>query len=88
MEEAMLRSVRKFCNILSDASVCEAGWSSPKDVARIASYLSFDVMSQVCFGHESDMLDRKENHYLLEIISEGARCLNTVRCHRLIPKLC
>ena len=90
MEEAILQSVRKFCRLLKDegrrdSGVCEADWSSSKDVAVLAGHLSFDVMSQVCFGHRSDMLEKKDNRYILGLISDGAQCLNTVCRYKVGP---
>lgn len=84
MEETILRSVRQFCKLLKDQSqqdlsLHEPDWSSSKDMAVLASRLSFDVMSQVCFGHRSNTLEKEDNRYILDVISDGVQCLNTVR---------
>lgn len=84
MEETILQSVRQFCKLLKDQSqqdvnLHEPGWSSSKDMAVLAGRLSFDVMNQVCFGHGSDTLEKEDDRYILDVISDGVQCLNTVR---------
>lgn len=88
MEEDILGCVRKFCRLLKDegqqdTSLGRAGWSSSQDIAVLAGHLSFDVMSQVCFGDMSNMLQRKDDRYILDVISNGAQALNTV-CNKTI----
>ena len=84
MEETILQSVRQFCKLLKDQSqqdldIHGPDWSSSKDMTVLASRLSFDVMNQVCFGHRSDTLEKEDYRYILDVLSDGVQCLNTVR---------
>ena len=84
MEENVLQIVRQFSKLLKDQSqqdldLHELDWSSSKDMATLASRLSFDVMNQVCFGHSSDTLEKEDDRYILDVLSDGVQCLNTVR---------
>ena len=83
MEAYTLPVVRKFCKLLT-SKVQQNGkerntdWTSPIDIALLYSYLSFDIMGQVCFRHSFDMLEKEENRHILETLTDGAQCLNTV----------
>ena len=84
MEENILEIVRRFSKLLKDQSqqnldLHELDWSSSKDMAMLASRLSFDVMNQVCFGHSSNTLEKGDDRYILDVLSDGVQCLNTVR---------
>lgn len=90
MEDHVLKHVRKFCDKLvqsesggkSTSLVSEDSkgrWSSAKDLSRWASYLTFDIMGDVCFSNTFNMLDSSANHYILDVISTGVGGLNMVR---------
>ena len=84
MEETILRSVRQFCKLLKDHSqqtldLHEPDWGSSKDMAILSSRLSFDIMNQVCFEHSSNTLEKEDDRYIIDVLSDGVQCLNTVR---------
>ncbi|KAI9658000.1 MAG: hypothetical protein M1821_002660 [Bathelium mastoideum] len=87
MEELVLRNIRKFTERLGEASQLlstsaepedpeNAEWSSPKDMTAWADYLSFDIMGDICFSGSFEMLDKEDNRYILEALSEGVNGLN------------
>ena len=53
-------------------------WSEPFDFANLMSYLTFDAMGDICFGHSFNTLQKPDNRYLMGIISDGTQALNTV----------
>lgn len=83
VENNMLSSISKFCELIKnekqqDAKRSQETWSAARDVSEYSSYLSFDIMGQVCFGKSFDTLEKSENRYILHVISDDAQCLNTV----------
>ncbi|KAH6679289.1 cytochrome P450 [Halenospora varia] len=76
IEDVLLKYAEKFCgNIRKE---CGEGWSKAFNVSKVTSYMSFDIMGEVCFGKAFEMMEREENRYLLEVVSDGAQCLNTL----------
>lgn len=85
LEERIMPIIRKFCTMLTDEPMATGSstpsstdWSTPKDMAKLTSYLSFDVMGQICFGKDFEILEKEGNRYMLQVAIDGARCLNTV----------
>lgn len=83
VENSMLSSISKFCKLIKtekqqDAKPPQETWSGARDLSEYTSYLSFDIMGQVCFGQSFDTLEKSENRYILNVLSDGAQCLNTV----------
>ena len=79
----MLSSISKFCKLIrnekqQDAERPQETWSAARDLSEYTSYLSFDIMGQVCFGRSFDTLEKSDNRYILNVLSDGAQCLNTV----------
>jgi len=75
MEDPILAIIRRFCALLRERA---ASTAPAQDIAQLAAYLFFDVMGEICFGHNFEMLDKTEHRYIPDIVSDGARCLNTV----------
>lgn len=83
VENSMLSSISKFCKLVKnekqqDTKRSQETWSAASDVSKYTSYLSFDIMGQVCFGQSFDTLEKSDNRYILNVLSDGAQCLNTV----------
>jgi cytochrome P450 len=76
IEEAVSKNVHKFCSILQGDN--GGDWSSSVNMSEVTSYLSFDIMGEVCFGQTFGMQEHTENRYIVDIVSTGAQCLNTV----------
>lgn len=56
-----------------------ACWSPPRDMSRLMSYLTFDIMGDLCFGRNFETLASAKNRDLIDIIQEGAQGLLAVR---------
>ena len=83
VENSMLNSISRFCKLLHDEKQQDSKrpqepWSAARNLKEYTNYLSFDIMGQVCFGRSFDMLEKSENRYILNVLSDGAQCLNTV----------
>lgn len=79
MEQVILENIWKFCaQLIHFDNNQEDEWSKAVDVAHLANHLSFDIMGTVCFGKSFEMLENPANRYILDVLSDGAQCLNTV----------
>ncbi|KAI0198007.1 cytochrome P450-like protein [Astrocystis sublimbata] len=83
MEELILENVRKFLSRIDngepssdDTGSISKGWSSPKNMSKWASYLTFDIMGNICFSNSFGMLDNTENHYLLVTLPQAVNGIN------------
>lgn len=76
MEGYILRNVTKFCNLLGDNTkdvIQVSGYSAPlKNVARLATYLTFDVMGELCFGKSFGMLSKPDIRFVSNLIDSAA----------------
>jgi hypothetical protein len=85
IERSMSRNIDKFCsNLAKEGNNIQ--WSPALNFADVTSYLSFDIMGEVCFGRTFDMISQEENRYILQVISDGAQALNTV-CYIVYQQL-
>lgn len=95
MEDHVLKNVRNFCGKLVHEDTFESkdrgqleekrssiGWGKAKNMSLWTSYLTFDVMGDLCFSHSFNMLESSSNHYMLQVLPAGVQGLNIVR-HRL-----
>jgi hypothetical protein len=86
MEELILRNIRMFCEAMDPAnskpdgvtSTDEKGWSDTRNMTDWADYLSFDIMSDICFSASFNMLRSETNRYILKVLPEGVNGLNVV----------
>ena len=97
MEDHVLKHVRKFCDkllrsemfengisVAYDSEISKRAWSPAKDMSRWASYLTFDIMGDLCFSNTFNMLDSSKNHYMLDVLPAGVQGLNIVSRPRKI----
>jgi cytochrome P450 len=79
MEKYIMANVRTFCSALGTkpALVTEKGagkgeWSVAQNMTDWCNYLTFDVMGDLCFGKAFEMLERSENHHVIDLIGSAA----------------
>ena len=80
MESHILDHVRRFCANLgqtggSYSTVDEKSkseWTQAKNVSDQANYLTFDIMGDLCFGKAFGMLERPDNRFAIDLISNAA----------------
>ncbi|KAF8867357.1 cytochrome P450 [Acephala macrosclerotiorum] len=76
IEECILLHTREFCEKLSASP-------EPVNMSRWSTYLTGDVLGEVCFGQSFSMLKEKTNRKLMDLLIETAR-LNLI-CGSTIP---
>jgi cytochrome P450 len=80
-EGSINSNLDKLCATLINGD--GSNWSPAFNMSEIMSYLSFDIMGDVCFGRSFGMIEHPENRYIIQVVSDGAQCLNTVSYFRL-----
>lgn len=91
MEHHILINVRLFCNLLvgrgGSASpeathgtirAISSNWSPALNVPDVVNWLTFDIMSDVCFGQNMEMLTEKRNRWILQVLPESIKGLHIV----------
>lgn len=79
MENHVLAHVRQFCTNLGekDGSVMagrdeKREWTPAKNISDQANYLTFDVMGDLCFGKAFGMLERPDNRFAIDMVTNAA----------------
>lgn len=79
----ILSHVRQLCSNLGDGAetisaklICSdekpSQWSAPKNLSLQADYLTFDIMGDLCFGKAFGMLERPDNRFAIDLISNAS----------------
>ena len=91
MEPHITKNIKIFCEKLGENDQANRadskGWSSPKKMSDWANYYTFDVMGDVVFSRNFDMLKNPDNRFVLNVLSEGIKGLYMVGYMQIILKL-
>lgn len=79
-EDDMISHIRLFCEKLKEMK-------EPVNVSNWCSYLTADVLGDLCFGKSFGMLEREENRFVVKVMVESARLALIVRPLFLVPIL-
>lgn len=82
-EERVLKRIQVFTNILGlrepEAAVIDEkgssgdGWSSTKNMDKLSKWLTFDIVTDLCFGETADLLRSPKNRSYIKGITAGGR---------------
>lgn len=80
MEKYIMANVRTFCSALgtkpaslvTEKGIDKGEWSVAQNMSDWCNYLTFDVMGDLCFGKAFEMLERPENHHVIDLIGSAA----------------
>ena len=94
-EELILKNARIFCDKLVDephapnlspssddkptTSIDSIQWSSARDMSEICGYLTSDIMGDLTFNRNWNMLLSGENRWILKTLPGGVALINMVR---------
>ncbi|RAH83811.1 cytochrome P450 monooxygenase [Aspergillus japonicus CBS 114.51] len=56
MEERILDNVTDFVSLLGSDSDASRGWGPPKDVAQACTWMTFDIIADLCYGEDLNLL--------------------------------
>ena len=77
LENTLLKNISTFCQkMLDDES--ESRWSKARDISKWASYLTSDIMGNVAFGRNWNVMESDENRKVVEALPEGVAGLLAV----------
>lgn len=73
MERYILANIRTFCDqIGSGLGTDEKGWTTAKCMSDWLSWLSMDILGDLCFGKAFHMLERADNRFAIDLVSTAA----------------
>ena len=92
LEDVMLLHVRQLCASLASYSADEKNIPDTKGVVRNMgswfSYLSYDVMGELCFGKSFDMLISEGRRHMVKLVDRAANRHYVVSLHLNLPFSC
>jgi len=80
-EEDMIRQIGLFCQKLRESE-------GPVNVANWCSYLTADVLGELCFGKSFGMLESEENRFVMKTMLDSARLAFIVCLFSPFPTWC
>lgn len=81
LEGFMVENISKWTNTLMEGASDESkGWSSPKDMATYANYLTFDVLGDLCFGKSLNLIESDKLRSIPKVMLARAIVFSTVSC--------
>lgn len=79
MERYILANIRTFCDGVGAKSSIGAGgrdekkgWTEAKNMSDWFSWLSMDILGDLCFGKAFHMLEREDNRFAIDLVSTAA----------------
>lgn len=74
MERYILANVRTFCDQIGAGlrSDDDKGWTTAKCMSDWLSWLSMDILGDLCFGKAFHMLERPDNRFAIDLVSTAA----------------
>lgn len=73
MERYILANIRTFCDqIGAGLRSDEKGWTTAKSMSDWLSWLSMDILGDLCFGKAFHMLERPDNRFAIDLVSTAA----------------
>ena len=88
LQPYVLDGVQSFCRSLLAANPSaepaaqqqhrSATWSSPKDIALVTNFMSYDILWSICFGKSFGTFERKEHRYAIDLVNGVSNILYLV----------
>ena len=76
LQPHILSVIRTFTDAIGDfparagfGEKKEQTWSTPKDMALWSSYMSYDVLGDICYGESFDTLEKPDNRFAISLVS-------------------
>lgn len=68
MEDRIQGNISSFLDILTTDSEPESGWSSPKNMSQMCDWLAFDVITDLSYGNDLDMLNSPQMRWFPSVV--------------------
>jgi cytochrome P450 len=76
-EPHILEQVQKWCSILGEGAA-KGEWTEGRNMTTFSDYLTFDILSDLCFGKSFDVLEKEENRFVVQLIPSSTSAVYTV----------
>lgn len=78
IDESMLKYIRLLCQGLIDRETVNGKWSSARNMTKLLSYVTSDIMGETVFSRNWNVLQSDEHRDILEFLPEGVAGVNLV----------
>lgn len=70
-EIRIMSHVDKFCSLMFDATETSSNWTQPLNMSKWCNFLSFDMMADIIFGAQYNLLGSERFRYVPEMIEKS-----------------
>lgn len=77
LQEHIISNVERLCVYMND-SVDAHYWSTPKDMSQWIGYVTTDIVGDLCFTRNWNLLGSNKNRDLLQAFEDGSGALSIV----------
>ncbi|PGH09797.1 hypothetical protein GX51_00484 [Blastomyces parvus] len=85
VEHLIVENVQQWCTHLAEGISEPGGWSSPKNMADWATYLSYDIMGDLTFGKKFHCMDSEEHRFVPSLMLNATRMVYLIGVSPLAP---
>jgi hypothetical protein len=72
--------VRNWCHHLGKVTT-KGDWSEGMNMSTWSDYLTFDLLSDLCFGKRLDVYNKEDNRFVIELLPNAVKSLYEVCIH-------
>jgi cytochrome P450 len=80
LQPHIVQVIRTFCNAVADVQTSgtsekkhQAAWSTPRNMADWANYMSYDVLGDICYGKSFDTLQSEGNRFAVKLVGMSSQ---------------
>lgn len=81
VEHMIIENVQSWCAHLAEGISKPGDWSSPKNMADWATYLSYDIMGDLTFGKKFHCMDSDEHRFVPLLMLNATKMVYFVRIY-------
>ena len=79
LQQHIISNAERLCVYLNDDSVGpHYHWSTPKDMSQWIGYVTTDIVGDLCFTRNWNLMGSNQNRDLLQAFEDGSRALSFV----------
>ncbi|EGE84113.1 benzoate 4-monooxygenase cytochrome P450, variant 2 [Blastomyces dermatitidis ATCC 18188] len=85
VEHMIVENIQAWCTHLAEGISEPGDWSSPKNMAEWATYLSYDIMGDLTFGKKFHCMDSGEHRFVPPLILNATKMVYLIGLSPLAP---
>ena len=77
MEPYVMHNVTKWCDLLGSDPKTDS-WTDPVNMSTWSTYLSFDTLTDLCYGQSFNLMEKEDHRYIAELLPVAVRAVYEV----------